>query len=78
MKYVKIFEYVQGAHIRGEGIFQVPVISDTGRTFIYQQASINGEFVVPYSTSGNPYGVIRTGKYRNHTREESMMSPNLQ
>ncbi len=64
MKYVKIFEYVQGAHIRGEGIIQVPVISDTGRTFIYQQASINGEFVVPYSTSGNPYGVKANGKYK--------------
>jgi dolichyl-diphosphooligosaccharide--protein glycosyltransferase len=64
VKYVKIFEYVQGAHIKGEGIIQVPVMSNTGRTFIYQQASENGEFIVPYSTTGNPYGVKTTGRYR--------------
>ncbi len=64
VKYVKVFEYVQGAHIKGEGIIQVPVITDTGRTFTYQQASINGEFIVPYSTTGNSYGVKTTGKYR--------------
>jgi dolichyl-diphosphooligosaccharide--protein glycosyltransferase len=64
LKYVKVFEYVQGAHIRGEGIIEVPVISNTGRMFTYQQASINGEFIVPYSTTGNPYDVKTTGKYR--------------
>jgi dolichyl-diphosphooligosaccharide--protein glycosyltransferase len=64
MKYVKVFEYVQGAHIKGAGIIQVPVITDTGRTFTYQQASVNGEFIVPYSTTGNPYGVKTTGKYQ--------------
>jgi dolichyl-diphosphooligosaccharide--protein glycosyltransferase len=25
--------------------------------------SRDGEFIVPYSTSGNPYGVKTTGKY---------------
>ena len=64
VKYVKIFEYVKGAHIKGEGIIQVPVISNTGRAYTYQQSSINGEFIVPYSTTSNPYGVKTTGKYR--------------
>lgn len=64
VKYVKIFEYVKGAHIKGEGIILVPLISNTGRNFTYRQESVNGEFVVPYSTTGNPYGVKATGKYR--------------
>ena len=64
VKYVKVFEYVKGAHIKGEGIIQVPVITNTGRAYTYQQSSVNGEFIVPYSTTGNPYGVKTTGKYR--------------
>ncbi len=64
VKYVKVFEYVKGAHIKGEGIIQVPVLTDQGRAYTYQQSSINGEFIVPYSTTGNPYGVKTTGKYR--------------
>ena len=64
LKYVKVFEYVNGAHIKGEGIIEVPVISNTGRKFTYRQMSLNGEFIVPYSTNGNPYGVKTTGKYR--------------
>ena len=64
LKYVKVFEYVKGAHIKGEGIIQVPLISNTGRNFTYRQMSVNGEFIVPYSTTGNPYGVKATGKYR--------------
>jgi dolichyl-diphosphooligosaccharide--protein glycosyltransferase len=64
VKYVKVFEYVKGAHIVGEGIIQVPLISNTGRNFMYRQMSINGEFIVPYSTIGNPYEVKTTGKYR--------------
>ena len=63
VKYVKIFEYVKGAHIKGEGIIEVPVISNTGRGYVYRQESINGEFIVPYSTTGNPYDVKTTGKY---------------
>jgi dolichyl-diphosphooligosaccharide--protein glycosyltransferase len=63
VRYVKIFEYVKGAHIKGEGIIEVPVVTDTGRTFTYRQESINGEFVVPYSTTGNNYDVKTTGKY---------------
>jgi len=64
MKYVKIFEYVKGAHIKGEGIIEVPVISNTGRNFTYRQESVNGEFIVPYSTTGTPYDVKTTGKYK--------------
>ena len=64
VKYVKTFEYVKGAHIKGDGIIEVPVVSNTGRNFTYRQESINGEFIVPYSTTGNPYDVKTTGKYQ--------------
>jgi len=63
IKYVKIFEYVRGAHISGEGIIEVPVVTNTGRTFVYRQASENGEFIVPYSNEGNSSGVHPTGPY---------------
>jgi dolichyl-diphosphooligosaccharide--protein glycosyltransferase len=63
IKYIKIFEYVQGAHISGDGIIELPLVTNTGRTFVYQQESENGEFVVPYSTQGNPYDVRATGPY---------------
>jgi dolichyl-diphosphooligosaccharide--protein glycosyltransferase len=64
LKYVKVFEYVQGAHIKGEGIIEIALVSNTGRPFTYRQQSINGEFIVPYSTSQNPYGVKAFSKYR--------------
>lgn len=63
IKYVKVFEFVPGATIKGEGIIEIPLVSNTGRAFVYRQASTNGEFIVPYSTSGNPYDVKATGKY---------------
>ncbi len=63
IRYVKIFEYVKGAHIKGDGFIEVPVVTNTGRKFIYRQASVNGEFIVPYSTTGNSYDVKTTGKY---------------
>jgi dolichyl-diphosphooligosaccharide--protein glycosyltransferase len=63
IKYVKIFEYVKGAHIPGNGIIEVPLVTNTGRTFVYSQESQGGEFVVPYSTSGDPYEVQATGPY---------------
>ncbi len=62
-KYVKIFEYVNGARITGDGIIEVPVVTNTGREFIYRQESINSEFVVPYATNGSKYGVAATGPY---------------
>ena len=64
IKYVKVFEYVKGAHIKGDGVIEVPVVSNTGRIFTYRQQSVNGEFIVPYATSGNPYEVRTTGPYR--------------
>ena len=63
VRYVKIFEYVKGARIRGVGIIEVPVITNTGRSFTYRQKSVNGEFIVPYSTTGDSYDVKTTGKY---------------
>jgi oligosaccharyl transferase (archaeosortase A-associated) len=63
IRYVKIFEYVNGAHITGEGIIEVPVVTNTGREFVYRQESVNGEFIVPYSTTGNRYEVKATGPY---------------
>jgi dolichyl-diphosphooligosaccharide--protein glycosyltransferase len=64
VKYVKVFEYVKGAHIKGEGIISLPLVTSTGRHFVYRQESIDGEFIVPYPTSGNSYGVTAEGKYR--------------
>jgi dolichyl-diphosphooligosaccharide--protein glycosyltransferase len=64
VKNVKVFEYVKGAHIKGSGIISVPVVTETGRHFTWRQESVNGEFVVPFSTSGNPYGVKAEGQYR--------------
>ncbi len=64
VKYVKVFEYVKGAHIKGTGIIEIPLVTDTGRNFTYRQESVNGEFVVPYATTGNPYPVKATGKYQ--------------
>jgi dolichyl-phosphooligosaccharide-protein glycotransferase len=63
IKYVKTFEYVKGAHIKGEGFIEVPILTNTGRKFVYIQQSVNGEFVVPYSTIGNSYGVKAVDKY---------------
>ncbi|MDD1702343.1 MAG: oligosaccharyl transferase, archaeosortase A system-associated [Methanoregula sp.] len=63
IKSVKIFEYVPGAQISGEGIIEIPVKTNTGRTFMYRQESENGTFVVPYATSGTSYGVSATGQY---------------
>jgi dolichyl-diphosphooligosaccharide--protein glycosyltransferase len=63
IKSVKIFEYVRGARISGDGIIEIPLITNTGRTFVYRQASVNGTFTVPYPTSGSPYEVRATGPY---------------
>jgi len=63
IKTVKIFEYVPGAVIPGEGVIEVPVRTNTGRVFVYRQASVNGTFTVPYPTTGSPYDVSATGPY---------------
>ncbi len=64
LKAVKIFEYVPGARIKGEGIIEVPVTTNTGREFTYRQESVNGTFIVPYATSGWSGEVKTTGPYR--------------
>jgi hypothetical protein len=64
VRYVKAFEYVPGAHIKGEGIIEIDLMTNQGRTFTYRQESVNGEFIVPYSTEGNPYPVKAVGYYR--------------
>jgi dolichyl-diphosphooligosaccharide--protein glycosyltransferase len=63
IKEVKIFEFVTGAQIHGEGIIELPVVTNTGRVFVYRQESEGGVFTVPYSTQGNPYEVHATGQY---------------
>ena len=63
VKYVKIFEYVKGAVIKGDGIIEVPVVTNTGRNFTYRQQSVNGVFIVPYATSGSALDVRATGNY---------------
>jgi asparagine N-glycosylation enzyme membrane subunit Stt3 len=63
IKEVKIFEFVRGAQIHGEGIIELPMVTNTGRIFVYRQESEEGVFTVPYSTKGNPYEVRATGKY---------------
>jgi dolichyl-diphosphooligosaccharide--protein glycosyltransferase len=64
IRYVKVFEYVKGAHIKGSGIIDLPLVTNQGRNFTYSQASVNGEFVVPYATTGDASGVHATGSYR--------------
>jgi dolichyl-diphosphooligosaccharide--protein glycosyltransferase len=64
IKYVKAFEYVKGAHIRGEGIIELDLVTNTGRNFTYRQESLNGEFIVPYATAGSTADVHAVGKYR--------------
>jgi dolichyl-diphosphooligosaccharide--protein glycosyltransferase len=61
--WVKSFEYVPGAVINGDGIIEVSVVTNSGRTFTYCQESVDGRFVVPYSTTDNPQDVKVTGSY---------------
>jgi len=64
LKYVKTFERVKGATIKGNGFIEVLIQTNTGRQFFYQQESVNGEFIVPYSTVGSPYDTKAMNKYR--------------
>ncbi len=63
IKYVKVFEYVKGARLRGEGTIEVPVVTNTGRNFTWRATAVNGEFVLPYATGGSADGVRTTGPY---------------
>lgn len=60
---VKIFKWVDGAVIKGDGMIELPLITNTGRNFTYRQESVNGTFIVPYSTTDTNYAVKATGKY---------------
>nr|WP_319538244.1 oligosaccharyl transferase, archaeosortase A system-associated [uncultured Methanospirillum sp.] len=75
VRYVKIFEYVSGAHLAGEGILEIPVKTNTGRTFTYRQESINGSFTLPYPTDAKVGDVQTLGPYKNvQTGKEYVVS----
>lgn len=62
--FIKVFEYVKGARIPGDGTIEATIVTNTGREFTYRQKSVNGEFIVPYSTAGNSWEVRTKGNYR--------------
>jgi len=72
--WVKVFEYVKGAHIKGNGTIEVPVVTNTGREFTYRQESIDGEFVVPYAGT---YRVVGGGVEYEVGEEEVNPKTNL-
>jgi len=61
---VKVFEYVRGAELKGEGVIEVTLETNLGRTVIYRQESEDGTFILPYATRDNPYPVKTAGPYR--------------
>lgn len=61
---VKVFEYVKGARLKGEGIIEVSVETNLGRVFVYRQESENGFFTLPYPTNTGSYPVHTLGPYR--------------
>ena len=75
---VKIFERVPGAIIQGEGTIELPIITNRGREFTYRQQSINGTFILPYSTNQTAWPVHATGPYRiMETGEEIEVSEEM-
>ncbi|NLW76794.1 MAG: oligosaccharyl transferase, archaeosortase A system-associated, partial [Methanomicrobiales archaeon] len=64
IKEVKIFERVKGFTLPGTGTIELPITTNQGRNFTWQQKSMNGTFTLPYSTQNNPYEVRATGPYR--------------
>ena len=81
---VKIFERVPGAIIQGEGTIELPIITNRGREFTYRQQSINGTFILPYSTNQTSWPVHATGPYRIketgkviEVNEEMIQGPSL-
>ncbi len=61
---VKIYERVEGAKIRGEGLIELDIVTNQGRHFTYRQQSQDGLFIVPYPTVNSTYEVRATGPYR--------------
>jgi len=64
IKEVKIFERVKGYTMPGTGTIELPITTNQGRNFTWQQKSTNGTFTLPYCTQNNPYEVRATGPYR--------------
>lgn len=60
---VKVFEYVQGARLIGEGTIEVKIRTNLGRTFVYRQEATDGVFILPYPTEGGTYPVTAIGPY---------------
>jgi len=65
LRYVKIFEYVKGVKISGDGVLELPIKTNTGREFVYRANSVNGTFTVPYPTDTSVGAITVTGPYRN-------------
>ncbi len=61
--FVKIFEFVQGAKIKGEGTVQLTLQTNTGRRFTYEQESQDGYFILSYPTDECIGGTCPVGKY---------------
>jgi oligosaccharyl transferase (archaeosortase A-associated) len=61
---IKVFEHVPGAVVKGEGVVELPLVTNSGRAFTYRQESVNGTFVLPYATDHENGGVRATGPYR--------------
>jgi dolichyl-diphosphooligosaccharide--protein glycosyltransferase len=78
LHYVKIFEYVRGKVISGEGTIAINVTTNAGRSFTYTQDSINGMFVLPYATSGTPYQTKPTGSYHIVDVNNTIISGDIQ
>ena len=71
MRYVKIFEYVPGAVIYGDGMLELSVMTNVGRTFTYRQQSEDGVFIVPYATTTASGSVTALGPYTNMVTGET-------
>jgi len=75
---VKVFEYVPGAKLAGEGLIETEIQTNLGRTFMYRQESEDGWFILPYSTEGGvypvgpigPYHIVSTGRTIDVTEDE--------
>jgi len=68
-RYVKVFEYVPGARIPGDGVIEHLVTTNTGRQFVWRAESVDGVFTVPYP---GQYTVVGTGQVVDVTEAEVM------
>jgi oligosaccharyl transferase (archaeosortase A-associated) len=62
--FVKVFEYVPGARLAGEGVIEINIRTNLGRTFVYRQEAEDGFFILPYPSEGGLYPVAATGPYQ--------------